>query len=258
MSRPLRVVNRYRAAWRLPPLRRCGDTHSPYAQIVQLCPELDFPRRDLAATCHYVGSLAASRPCQDPFPWDRLDGRALIFASLGTLCGKNNLAAFRKIAAACAGLDAQLVIALGKWTEQTGNPRDQLSHLPGDPLVVDFAPQLALLEKAAVVITHAGLNTTLETLLHGVPMVALPRFADQPGVAARVEYAGAGLRASYRRFTAPQLRRLVQRLLAEPAFRERARHLQQALLATGGVGHAADIVEQAVATKRPVNRGRVG
>lgn len=256
LRRPLHVINGYRAAWQLRPLRRFGDTHSPYAQIVQLCPELDFPRRELASTCHYVGSLTASRPCDDAFPWDRLDDRPLIFASLGTMPGGDrNLTAFRKIAAACAGLDAQLVIALGKWTEQSGNPRDRLCDLPGDPVVVDFAPQLALLKKAAVMITHAGLNTALETLAHGVPMIALPRFADQPGVAARLERAGAALRASYRHFTPEELRRLLERLLAEQSFQERARPLQRALVAAGGVRRAADIVEQALNTARPVIRG---
>lgn len=257
MRRPLQVINRFRAAWQLRPLQRFSDSHSPCAQIVQLCPELDFPRRQLAATCHYVGSLAASRACQDPFPWDRLDDRPLIFASLGTVRGRDNLAAFRKIAAACAGLDAQLVIALGKWTEATGNQRDRLGPLPGDPLVVDFAPQLALLERTAVMITHAGLNTALESLMHGVPMVALPRFADQPGVAARLEYAGAALRASYRHFTPKQLRRLLERVLSDGQFRERTRQLRSALVGTGGVRRAADIVEQAVQTSRLVIRGAV-
>ena len=57
-------------------------------------------------------------------------------------------------------------------------------------MVVDFAPQLELLDKAAMLITHAGVNTVLEALCRGVPMVALPRNADQPGNAARIEYAG--------------------------------------------------------------------
>jgi len=43
---------------------------------------------------------------------------------------------------------------------------------PGDPIVVPFAPQLELLKHAAVCITHAGLNTALECLTKGVPMVA--------------------------------------------------------------------------------------
>lgn len=44
----------------------------------------------------------------------------------------------------------------------------------GDPVVVRYAPQVELVKRAAAVITHAGLNTVLETLAEGVPLVALP------------------------------------------------------------------------------------
>ena len=66
-----------------------------------------------------------------------------------------------------------------------------LGPLAGDPLVVHFAPQLEILTRAALVITHAGLNTVLESLSEGVPLVALPLGNDQPGVAARLKARGA-------------------------------------------------------------------
>jgi len=39
------------------------------------------------------------------------------------------------------------------------------------PLVVEYAPQLELLAKARLTITHAGLNTVLDSLSNGVPLV---------------------------------------------------------------------------------------
>ena len=68
-------------------------------------------------------------------------------------------------------------------------------------------------------ITHAGQNTTLEALHHGVPLVALPRSADQPALAARLEHAGVGLRASFFHATPRQLRELISRVLTEDSFR---------------------------------------
>lgn len=53
-----------------------------------------------------------------------------------------------------------------------------------------IAPQFAPLEKATLAITHAGLNTALEALARGVPMVAIPITNDQPGVAGRLEWLG--------------------------------------------------------------------
>ena len=63
----------------------------------------------------------------------------------------------------CAGLDVQLVLSLGGG----GKPED-MEELAGEPIVVEFAPQLELLKRAALCITHAGLNTALECLSNGV------------------------------------------------------------------------------------------
>ncbi|OZH52616.1 glycosyl transferase family 1, partial [Hydrocoleum sp. CS-953] len=95
-----------------------------------------------------------------------MTGKPLIYASLGTLVN-SQVDVFDKIATACEGLDAQLVISLGG----SATP-ESLPNLPGNPLVVKYAPQLELLQKATLTITHAGMNTTLECLNNAVPMVA--------------------------------------------------------------------------------------
>jgi len=67
----------------------------------------------LPAELHYTGPFVDSqqRPKVD-FPWDRLNGKPLVYASLGTLQNESE-AIFRTIAEAFAGLDVQLVISLG-------------------------------------------------------------------------------------------------------------------------------------------------
>jgi MGT family glycosyltransferase len=256
MRPAMKAINRQRKAWQLPPLARIDDVFSPLAQISQLCAEFDFPRRELPPHFHYIGSFAASRQVNTDhqFPWDRLDGRPLIFASLGTCPDSTNLPVFRKILTACAGLDAQLVLALGKWQNERDSVREKLDSIPDNAMVVDFAPQMELLDRAALLITHGGSNTVLEALCRGVPMVALPRNVDQTGMGSRVAYTGAGLRASFKHCTPQELRGLVQRVLAEDSFRRRAQELQQAMLAAGGARRAAEIVEQALTTRRPVVR----
>jgi len=158
--------------WRrlgLPVPRRIEDTWSSQLQISQQPEMLEFPRRALPKQLRFVGPLRL--PDGYPpvsFPWDRLDGRPLIYASLGTL--QNRVAkTFRTIAQACHGLDAQLVISTGH-----GITPDALGDLPGQPIVVPYAPQLELLRRSALAVTHAGLNTVLDALSMGVPMVAVP------------------------------------------------------------------------------------
>jgi MGT family glycosyltransferase len=248
----LRMINRYRKRWGLRRYSSMDESYSQLAQISQLFPEFDFPRGAAPKCFHYVGALAADRQyTTDGFPWDRLDGRPIVYASLGTIADPMNRPVYPKIAAACQGLPAQLVLARGKWTEDEGG-REATYDLPGDPLVVDYAPQLALLDRAAVLITHAGLNTTLESISRGVPIVALPRSADQPGNAARIAHSGAGLCSPFHHGTPDELRGVIERVLGESRFRERAEALRQAMIAAGGPRRAADIAEQALTTGRPV------
>ncbi|MCC6354720.1 MAG: glycosyl transferase family 1 [Verrucomicrobiae bacterium] len=251
----LAIVNRQRDAWGLARLRGPADTYSPLAQIGQGCRGLDFPRRELPSTFHYVGALGAERSAQDDdFPWDRLDGRPLIYASMGTVPHRANALVLQKVAVACAGTDAQLVIGLGRWKGEKDGAEACLRDLPGDPLVVDFVPQLRLLDRAALLVTHAGMNTVGEALSRAVCMLALPRNADQFAVAARLVHAGVGLRASFRRSTPGELRGLIGRLLAEPEFRARAERMRREIVDAGGARRAAAIAERALVGRRPVAR----
>lgn len=134
-------------------------------------------------------------------------------------------------------------------------PQD-LPELPGDPIVVEYAPQLALLDRAAlaIAIAHAGLNTTLEALARGVPLVAVPVANDQPGVGARIAWTGTGEVIPLKRLSAAKLKQAIGRVLQEShyRFRESARGLQEAIRCAGGVTQAAQIVEQVARTGDPV------
>jgi zeaxanthin glucosyltransferase len=154
---------------------------------------------------------------------------------------------FENIAQACVGLDAQLVIALGG-----GSDPESLPNLPGAPLVVGYAPQLELLKKATLTITHAGINTALESLSNGVPMAAIPIANDQPGVAARIAWTGTGEVITLSKLTSPKLRAAVKQVLSEDSYKQNAVRLQAAIRSAGGVSRAADIVEQVAQTGEPV------
>ncbi|MGH9639571.1 MAG: glycosyl transferase family 1, partial [Bryobacteraceae bacterium] len=76
-----RVVARYREEWKLPPLRSPEDSYSKLAQVSQQPLAFDFPRKALPDSFHYVGPLRSPGARQIPFPWEKLDGRPLIYAS---------------------------------------------------------------------------------------------------------------------------------------------------------------------------------
>jgi UDP:flavonoid glycosyltransferase YjiC (YdhE family) len=108
-----KLVAEYRREWQLPAHLYPNDAYSQLAQISQQPAEFEFPRQHLPQCFHFTGpyhNQASREPA--PFPFEKLTGKPLIYASMGTL--QNRLSGvFQNIAEACMGLDAQLVIALG-------------------------------------------------------------------------------------------------------------------------------------------------
>jgi zeaxanthin glucosyltransferase len=243
-----RRLDRFRQRAGLGPSRRIGAVYPELAHITQLPQCLDFPRQALPANFHYVGPFIdeAARSTAE-FPWSRLDGRALVYASLGT--GRNSdPAIFRLIAESCMGCNVQLVISLGGRADA-----ETLVGLPGTPLVVRYAPQLELLKKSEIVITHGGLNTALETLTEGKPMIVIPMGFDQPAVAARLEWLGVAEVLAIEDLSVQRLRLALSKVLNEPRYRGAAREIQGKIRSTRGLERAADLIEgalEAYATKQ--------
>jgi zeaxanthin glucosyltransferase len=228
--------SRYRKQWGLPPET---VTNSSWAILSQQPAEFEFPRQQLPANFYFTGPFHTSRKPVE-FPWERLTGQPLIYASMGTL--QNRLTTvFKAIATACVGLEAQLIISLGGTT-----PSAELLNLPGNPIVVPYAPQLDLLQKAALTITHAGMNTALESLTYGVPMVAIPVTNDQPGIAARIAWSGVGESVPLRQLTPAKLQQVVKKVFTEDSYRRNALRLKEAIQTAGGVCIAADIIEKVI------------
>lgn len=249
MSPVLSAINRFRREWSLPKLHETADTFSTRLQLSQLCPALDFPREHLPDCFKYVGSLGSKRKMTAcDFPWDKLDSRPLIFASMGTVRSKRNIEIFQKISSACSDIDAQLVMSLGRLSEDTKKLAAVLEPLPNNQILVGFAPQVELLDRAALLITHAGVNTVLEAIAREVPMIALPRNVDHPAMATRIQYAGIGLRGSIKKFQPPELRSMIQQVLSEPRFKERLSVVRQDLESCGGADRAADLIEAELAS----------
>lgn len=251
IAKPMtQVIDEYRQEWKLPIQSSPNERYSQLAQISQQPAELEFPREELPQWFHFTGPFHSSVGREVPgFPYEKLTGQPLIYASLGTI--QNRLiGVFQQIAEACMGLDAQLVISLGGSAKP-----ESLPELVGSPLVVEYAPQLDLLQKAALTITHGGMNTTLECLNNRVPMVAIPIANDQPGIAARVSWAGCGEAVPLKSVNVDRLRTAIQKVLTEDSYKQNAVRLQEAIRHAGGVSRAIDIVEQAVSTGKPVYRG---
>ncbi len=229
------VLNKQRRKWHLPDLKTPDDSFSRLAQISTLPAAFDFPRRNLPACFQYAGPFLDAGREPVAFPWERLENKPIVYVSFGTLQNGREVP-FEAVADACAGLDVQLVISAG------GGQLPQC-RLAGSPLVVRYSPQIELLKRCRLFVTHAGLNSVLESLHAGVPMVAIPVTNDQPAVAARVKRTGTGEVIPSNRLTPNRLRAAITRVLEDESYVRNALALQRSIQSAGGVKRAADIVE---------------
>jgi MGT family glycosyltransferase len=182
------------------------------------------------------------------FPYERLNGRPLVYFACGTVSAMQ-WKALTAAVSATRELGLQLVVSTGKY-----NVNGDLGKLPNHVIQVSYAPQRTLLKQSRVFITHGGLNSALESLMAGVPLLAIPKLRfDHPGVAARIVHHKVGIALNvWQRGRPAIVRDALQKLLEKPEYRVRARVFQSIIRETGGADAAAAIIEKAALTGRPV------
>jgi zeaxanthin glucosyltransferase len=223
-----------------------GSTLSPFASISQTPSAFDFESSHWPQQFHHTGPFHDGKGRENvDFPWERLTGEPLIYASMGTILN-GRVDVFRTIVAALSKhKDLQLVLSVGDQIDP-----EQIGAVPNNAIIVQRAPQLELLKQTSVCVTHAGLNTVLESLTQGVPQVAVPVTFDQPGVAARIAHHQTGVVTSLDKLTADHLSTLLDEVLTNSTYRDNARKLQKAIAEANGLSVAADLVEESLGVRK--------
>ena len=224
------------------------DQNVGQIQIAQIPSFLDFPRKRLPH--HFFYSMPWHEEYRDEkvdFPWNALDGRPIVYVSLGTV--QNRLESiYLSVVEACSDLNVQVVLSLGRKGATLGD------KLPRGTIVVEYAPQLGLLRRASAVVTHAGMNTALEAIANGLPMVAIPVCNDQPGVAARLAHVGVAEVVPARRANPANVRAAIIRILEDPSYRAASVRLQQLIQRGPTLEQTAELIEAGLSRSVPLQR----
>ncbi|MET7695035.1 nucleotide disphospho-sugar-binding domain-containing protein [Streptomyces sp. NPDC005483] len=144
----------------------------------------------------------------------------------------------RSFATGIAPLGGTVVVSTGQTDPDEPGP------LPANVLARRFVPQPEVLARAALFLTHGGMNSVNEAMRAGVPLLLVPQGADQQMVARRVVELGAGLTMHTQHITKDSVHRLARRLLHEPGFKAAATTLKAAQHRAGGHRRAADELER--------------
>ncbi|GLZ30814.1 UDP glycosyltransferase [Lentzea sp. NBRC 105346] len=104
-------------------------------------------------------------------------------------------------------------------------------------------PQVDVLAHAGVFLTNGGMSGVMEALVHGVPMIVVPRMADQALNGMRVEELGLGVLLDPDAVSAESLRSLAHQVMADPAITARLKDMQAMIQLAGGASAAAEVIE---------------
>ncbi|MBU4612517.1 glycosyltransferase family 1 protein [Achromobacter sp. GG226] len=220
------------------------DVLSPHLTIALTTPALVGPPPD-GVTLVGPALPSGARGDEPGFPWDRLDpALPLVYVSLGSqLYYQPEL--FARIDAALRDAPVQLVLSVGELADA-----DALPELGPHVVAVRYAPQLALLARTQLFITHGGANSVMEALAMGVPMLVSPLCNDQFHSAHFVVAAGAGRGIDLLAADVPTLREAVLSALADSDLRAGAAAVQ-ASYQRDGSAEAARLISRLAAESRP-------
>ena len=185
----------------------------------------------------FVGWTPSATDTTDSFPFEH-DPRRLIYASLGTV-NNDDIAFFRAcIEAFARNNDIVVLISTGGKIKS-----NSFGALPTNISIQSWVPQVAVLKRAALFITHGGVNSVHDGLYFGVPLLLVPQQGEQTIIAMRVAELGAGLVLDKAHLSADLLRANAMCLLSEPRFKAEAHRIGDSFRAAGGVAKGADEIE---------------
>lgn len=240
LERGRRELNGTRARLGLEPVERVHGGISPELAIVGTFPQLEYPR-GWPAGVHVVGPLMWEPPEAVPPPAQLVagaagDDRPLVLVAPSTAQDARH----RLLRAALEGLADAPVRVLATWNRRL--PARALP-VPDNAEVVPWVVYSQTMPSCDIVVCHAGHGTLARALACGCAVVACPAAGDMNENAARVDWAGAGVRVP-RRFVSPRTVRLaVERVLAEPSIAARARSFARWCETHDPAAQAAALVE---------------
>jgi MGT family glycosyltransferase len=193
----------------------------------------------LGTSFKFVGPSLAPRASDNDFPFEAITRKPMVYISLGTI-NNDNLDFYRQCFEAFGNYDAQFILSVGKRTNIQA-----LESIPANFIVRNFVPQLEVLQRSDLFITHGGMNSVHEGLYYNVPLVVIPQQFEQSIVAQQVVKHGAGValadKPPFGRVTATDLRTAVDQVMkARAQYHEAAVLLGESLRVAGGYQRAAD------------------
>jgi UDP:flavonoid glycosyltransferase YjiC (YdhE family) len=140
--------------------------------------------------------------------------------------------------------DLQGVVTVGNYL------KPEEFNCPDNVFIASVAPQVEVLKRASLMISHGGVTGVKESAFMGVPMLLMPVYYDEFGNAARVVYHGLGARLQLKEVSALELGRLIDRVLGDSSYSSRAKLMSERLLKLEHQSPGVSIIENMISHKQ--------
>ena len=235
LERGRRELNETRRRLGLGPLARVHGGISSELALVATFPALEYPRAAALPATHTVGPLLWEPPAEDIALPPGDDPLVLVAPST------SQDPSHQLLRATLRGLAGAPVRVLAAWN---GRPLGEPIDVPQNARLVDWLSYSRVMPSCDVVVCHGGHGTLARALASGCAVVIVPAAGDMNESAARIDWAGVGVRVP-RRLCAPgPVRLAVERALAEPRMRERAGELAAWWRSHDPPARASELIEE--------------
>lgn len=227
----LPALNEARIAVGLPPLDDVSALiREPWFSWM---PESWYPDKSHGTPRCYRAPASRADEALDPAIVGLPSGAPFVLASLGSVSSATltpEASPLPRIVDALASLPCTAVVALGSGVDPSGwfGPRPHNVHL------TSFVQQSLLLPACDLFLSHVGANGVREALAAGVPIVAMPLFAEQPLNAQRLGDLGLGVSVD-KDSDATTVAAACRKVLEDPSFRLTVRGFQRKILGLPGI-----------------------
>jgi len=181
----------------------------------------------------FIGPPIYDRKEKIDFSFEKLKNKKVIYISLGTVFNDTDDKLYDIFLKTFMDVDAVVVMT-------AYNIDISKFEIPGNFIVKNYVPQSEILKYTDVAITHAGMNSINDLVYNNVPFVAIPIYADQPYMAARVSELGAAISLDKDNITPAILKKSVEEVVTEPKYLENIKKISDSFKETGGYKKAIE------------------
>lgn len=194
----------------------------------------------------FIGGPKSTITKQNDFPFERLEGKKVIYISLGTAFNGMYKGLYQVFFDAFRDEDVVVVIA-------AFNMDTTEFDIPKNYIVSSYVPQREILDYASAAVTHGGLNTTSDLVYKAVPFVMLPIGGDQPYMSNCFKERGATIVLDKDTLTPEYLKEAINTVIKEEKYLENIKKIRDSFEMSGGSKKAVEEIFEFVELKR-INR----